>query len=51
MTTDAATRDRFAAAARRRAETLPTWRESADLFFDAVRDLLQVDRRRHARST
>jgi glycosyltransferase involved in cell wall biosynthesis len=51
LTTDAAVRDRFAAAARRRAETLPTWSESADLFFDAVRDLLQVDPRRHARST
>jgi glycosyltransferase involved in cell wall biosynthesis len=47
MTTDAATRDRFAAAARRRAETLTTWRDSADLFFDAVRDLLQVDRVGH----
>jgi glycosyltransferase involved in cell wall biosynthesis len=51
LTTDAAIRDRFAAAARRRAETLPTWSGSADLFFDAVRDLLQVDPRRHARST
>jgi glycosyltransferase involved in cell wall biosynthesis len=46
LTTDAAIRERFAAAARRRAETLPTWSGSADLFFDAVRDLLQVDRRR-----
>jgi glycosyltransferase involved in cell wall biosynthesis len=51
LTTDAAVRDRFAAAARRRAQTLPTWSGSADLFFDAVRDLLQVDPRRHARST
>jgi glycosyltransferase involved in cell wall biosynthesis len=50
LTTHAAIRDRFAAAARRRAETLPTWSRSADLFFDAVRDLLQVDPRRRARS-
>jgi glycosyltransferase involved in cell wall biosynthesis len=46
LTTDAAVRDRFAAAARRRAETLPTWDGSARLFFDAVRDLLTVDPRR-----
>jgi glycosyltransferase involved in cell wall biosynthesis len=50
LTTDAAVRERFAAAARRRAQTLPTWSGSADLFFDAVLELLRVDPRRHARS-
>jgi len=43
ITTDAAVRDRLAAAARRRAKTLPTWRASADLFFGAVREFLRVD--------
>lgn len=51
ITTDAAVRDRLAAAARQRGETLPTWRASAEMFFGAVREFLQVDPRRHARST
>ncbi|HSD48696.1 MAG TPA: glycosyltransferase family 4 protein [Actinomycetota bacterium] len=33
-------RDRLAAGARRRSETLPTWRASADRFFASVRELL-----------
>ncbi|MGA9160602.1 MAG: glycosyltransferase family 4 protein [Actinomycetota bacterium] len=40
ITADTALRERLAAGARRRAETLPTWRESADRFFAAVRDLV-----------
>ena len=40
LTTDGALRERLAAGARRRAETLPRWRESADRFFDSIRELL-----------
>jgi glycosyltransferase involved in cell wall biosynthesis len=40
VTTDDALRGRLAASARRRAETLPTWRDSAQLFFASVRELL-----------
>ena len=40
ITTDDALRGRLAAGARRRAETLPTWRDSAQLFFASVRELL-----------
>ena len=40
ITTDDALRARLAAGARRRAETLPTWRDSARLFFASVRELL-----------
>ena len=41
ITTDPHLRERLAAGARRRAETLPTWRASADRFFAAVRELLR----------
>ena len=40
ITTDPSLRKRLAAGARRRAETLPTWRASADRFFASVRELL-----------
>ena len=40
IATDPSLRERLAAAARRRAETLPTWRASAERFFPAVRELL-----------
>ena len=40
ITTDDALRVRLAAGARRRAETLPTWRDSTRLFFASVRELL-----------
>jgi glycosyltransferase involved in cell wall biosynthesis len=40
VTTDAVVRDRLAAGARRRAAALPTWRRSAELFFDTVRELV-----------
>jgi glycosyltransferase involved in cell wall biosynthesis len=40
VTMDDALRGRLAAGARRRAETLPTWRDSARLFFASVRELL-----------
>jgi glycosyltransferase involved in cell wall biosynthesis len=40
ITTDPVLRTRLATGARRRAETLPTWRASSDRFFEAVRDLL-----------
>jgi glycosyltransferase involved in cell wall biosynthesis len=40
ITTDDALRGRLAAGARRRAATLPTWRDSARLFFASVRELL-----------
>jgi hypothetical protein len=33
-------RARLAAGARRRADALPTWRDSAELFFARVRELL-----------
>lgn len=39
ITTDARLRERLSAGARRRAETLPTWQDSADGFFAAVRGL------------
>jgi glycosyltransferase involved in cell wall biosynthesis len=39
-------REGLADGARRRAETLPTWRESADRFFAAVREFLRRDRTR-----
>jgi glycosyltransferase involved in cell wall biosynthesis len=41
IATDPRLRDRLAAGARRRAATLPTWRESSDRFFGAVRDFLR----------
>jgi glycosyltransferase involved in cell wall biosynthesis len=41
ITTDRILRERLAAGARRRAEMLPTWRVSADLFFASVRELLR----------
>lgn len=44
ITTDATVRERLAAGARRRAETLPTWRDSAEMFFTAIRDLLAAAR-------
>jgi glycosyltransferase involved in cell wall biosynthesis len=40
ITTDDEMRARLAAGARRRAATLPTWRDSARLFFASVRELL-----------
>jgi glycosyltransferase involved in cell wall biosynthesis len=40
ITSDAGLRTRLAAGARRRAGTLPTWRDSEELFFGAVRELL-----------
>jgi glycosyltransferase involved in cell wall biosynthesis len=40
ITTDDEMRARLAAGARRRAEALPTWRDSARLFFASVRELL-----------
>ncbi len=40
ITTDPIARERLAAGARRRGQTLPTWSRSADLFFGAVRELL-----------
>ena len=40
VTADAGLRARLAAGARRRAGTLPTWRRSEELFFEAVRELL-----------
>ena len=42
LTTDPGLRERLAAGARHRAETLPTWRSSADRFFAAVRELLRL---------
>ena len=41
ITTEPHLRERLAAGARRRAETLPTWQASADRFFSAVRELLR----------
>jgi glycosyltransferase involved in cell wall biosynthesis len=40
ITMDDVVRARLAAGARRRAEALPTWRDSARLFFASVRELL-----------
>jgi glycosyltransferase involved in cell wall biosynthesis len=40
ITTDDGVRARLATGARRRAETLPTWRDSAQRFFASVRELL-----------
>ncbi len=40
VTGDADLRARLAAGARRRAGTLPSWRRSEELFFEAVRELL-----------
>ena len=40
ITTDGVVRARLAAGARRRSETLPTWGDSAQLFFGSVRELL-----------
>jgi glycosyltransferase involved in cell wall biosynthesis len=48
-TTDAALRERLASAARRTAATLPTWQRSAELFFAAVRELLDARPRDAAR--
>jgi glycosyltransferase involved in cell wall biosynthesis len=42
ITTDPAVRGRLAAGARRRAGALPTWRDSAERFFVAVRELLRT---------
>jgi glycosyltransferase involved in cell wall biosynthesis len=44
ITTDVAVRRRLAAAARRRAQALPTWDRSAERFFLAVRQLLLAER-------
>jgi glycosyltransferase involved in cell wall biosynthesis len=41
VTRHAGTRERLAAGARRRAETLPTWERSTEMFFTAVRELLE----------
>lgn len=41
ITTEPHLRERLAAGARRRAETLPTWQASADRFFAAVREHLR----------
>ena len=41
LVTDTRLRERLAEGAQRRAETLPTWRESADRFFEATRELLR----------
>lgn len=41
ITTDRSLRDRLAAGARRRAETLPTWASAADRFFASVRRFLR----------
>ena len=41
ITTDRNLRDRLAAGARRRAETLPTWASAADRFFASVRGFLR----------
>jgi glycosyltransferase involved in cell wall biosynthesis len=40
ITSDAGLRERLSAGARRRARTLPTWRDSEELFFSAVGQLL-----------
>jgi glycosyltransferase involved in cell wall biosynthesis len=50
ITGDAVLRSRLAAGARRRAGTLPTWRRSEELFFEAVRDLLATPIRRSGSS-
>jgi glycosyltransferase involved in cell wall biosynthesis len=42
VTGDGGLRARLAAGARRRAGTLPTWRRSEELFFQAVRELLRA---------
>ena len=41
ITGDPALRERLSANARRRAETLPTWRDAADGFFASIRELLE----------
>jgi glycosyltransferase involved in cell wall biosynthesis len=41
ITSDTALRERLAAGARRRAETLPTWRDSAERCFAAIRELIR----------
>ena len=41
LVTDTRVRRGLAEGARRRAESLPTWRESADRFFAAIRELLR----------
>jgi glycosyltransferase involved in cell wall biosynthesis len=41
ITSDRSLRDRLAAGARRRAQTLPTWTATADRFFAAVRGFLR----------
>jgi glycosyltransferase involved in cell wall biosynthesis len=41
ITTDGALRERLAVGARRRGATLPTWRESADRFYSAIRGFLR----------
>jgi glycosyltransferase involved in cell wall biosynthesis len=40
ITTDSVVRERLTAGARRTAEALPKWRHSAELFFAALRELL-----------
>ncbi|MDP9241645.1 MAG: hypothetical protein M3O84_00545 [Actinomycetota bacterium] len=42
ISTDAGLRERLSAGARRRARTLPTWRESEESFFFAVREFLEA---------
>jgi glycosyltransferase involved in cell wall biosynthesis len=51
VTGDASLRARLAAGARRRAGTLPTWRRSEELFFEAVRELLGAPARARARDS
>jgi glycosyltransferase involved in cell wall biosynthesis len=50
VTGDADLRARLAAGARRRAGTLPTWRRSEELFFEAVRELLVAPAAERGRS-
>ena len=45
ITSDAGLRERLSAGARRRAGTLPAWRDSEGLFFGAVREFLEADGR------
>jgi glycosyltransferase involved in cell wall biosynthesis len=40
VVTDPRLRERLAEGARRRAQTLPTWADSADRFYEAIRELL-----------
>ena len=46
ITKDAGLRARLAAGARRRGATLPRWRHSEELFFEAVREILKISSQR-----